>query len=121
MEIKLTVALLPLLSGVLLLAGCAGTEKPREERKTSGQASEESKASSEFQLPPHHFIEAGMSTDRVTSLVGPPEKKVRKSNHPDVWHYRFGLVLVQEGQVRYKFPPSRSGADERDRSLEKGS
>ncbi len=115
-----------LLIGLVLVTtatGCAGTttNRPSEQEESSpAETKKQAEETNEFDLPPHHFIRGGMSTDRIRSLVGPPDRTVQKSGRPDVWHYEFGVLMVADGQVQYKYPPSQADPGQQPQSLETG-
>ena len=69
--------------------------------------------SSHLELPPDAFIHVGMSVEGLKSLVGEPVtvEKTEREWDTEVWHYDFGVVLIEGGQVRYKYPPSRVVTD----------
>jgi len=63
------------------------------------------------ELPPEQFIYVGMDTERLKRLVGEPKRieKPEEGGTMQVWHYDFGVVIVEGGSVKYKYPPSRAG------------
>ena len=84
---------------VVLLLGSAGCVR------------EVSKPPRPFDLPRHDFIFVGMGTDRLKSLMGEP-KHVDKANaggRMETWRYDPGVVvIVEDGRVKFKYPPSRA-------------
>lgn len=103
------------------LIGCAGPERQPsgdQSLKPNRQETDEIPDATEFDLPPHRFIKRGMDASRITSLVGSPVRKVEHPDRPDVWHYQFGLVLMEGGQVQYKHPSSRTEREQKGPALE---
>jgi len=94
----------------LLCSGCADTrtEETTEKPRIIPDQEEETK----FDLPAHHFIFRGMDTDRLTSLVGAPKRKEDEGKRQE-WYYDWGMVLLRQGEVVYKHPPSK-GVDQQD-------
>lgn len=112
---------IPVLFGLLLLIGCVRSSQSRVEEKqeeSMDQDQDQEVRDSRYDMPPHHFIRRGMNVERVENLVGKPERKQEKSGRPDVWHYSFGVVMVEQGSVRYKYPPSELAEKDRGDRLE---
>ncbi len=101
------VFLLVLLTSGGLIA-CTGTANNDQRNLSSPEQDQDGNETSEMDLPPHHFIREGMDVERVRSLVGEPDRKEQHSDRPDEWYYPFGILMIEEGKVQYKYPPSRS-------------
>ena len=87
---------------VLAVAGCAhiaAEPSPSE--------------SSRLEVPPDAFIYVGMSVEELEPLVGEPLVIDRPTEREgvEVWRYDFGVVIVEDGRVCYKWPPSRVVSD----------
>ncbi len=95
----LACALLPALSG------CAGSQEAATTKQTTAQAEE----TSEFDMPSEDFIAKGMSTEELKSLVGEPaQKEPLEATGSEAWYYDFGVVIMKDGRVQYKHPPSKA-------------
>jgi hypothetical protein len=93
---------LPTAAACLLLAqGCAS--------KGAGQAGADNpqRPESLLDLPAHEFIHTGMEAKALQRLVGRPSK-VERRGETVIWYYEFGAVILEGGEVRYKFPPARA-------------
>ena len=62
-----------------------------------------------FDLPADRFIYIGMDVEMLTRLVGKPSG-VARAPRGEIWYYEFGAVVVEEGRVTYKYPPSSTDA-----------
>jgi len=103
-------AILGLLGIVAALGagGCVTEPLPLAERPWDDVEDE-----SVFDLPAHNFIHPGTTQSEVIRLVGPP-REVRKGEGQgglQEWYYDFGVVLLEAGEVKYKYPPSRAPRD----------
>lgn len=47
----------------------------------------------------------GMDVESLTRLVGAPHRK-EAVPAGEIWYYEFGVVMVADGRVTYKYPPS---------------
>ena len=101
---KITVGLAAAALALAALGCGANTEK---ETSASPRIIPDQEEKTKFDLPPHHFIYRGMETDRLTSLVGEPQRKEKQQNRQE-WYYDWGMVLLKNGEVDYKYPPSRA-------------
>lgn len=79
-------------------AGCSKAGVTRAERHSVAQGL--------FGLPAHDYVYEGMDIALLKRLVGEPVSVDREGDR-QVWHYGFGVVLVRDGSVEYKYPPSR--------------
>lgn len=68
-----------------------------------------------FDLPPEEFIYVGMDVGDMVRLVGTPQQKV-SAPAGETWYYEFGVVMVEHGRVKYKYPPSSRGESVAERS-----
>ena len=94
------------LAAVAVLCGCSlvtatGCRTAPSDAKCP---TEPSRAPSRFDLPPHDFIYVGMNVERVTRLVGSPQQ-IAPAPNSEIWYYEFGAMVVEEGHVKYKYPP----------------
>jgi len=88
----------------LSLAGVGGcASEPAPQRRPEH-------ARSRFDLPAHHFIYEGMEVEMLRRLVGEP-RDMSRAGRAEVWYYNWGVVVVEDGLVRYKFPPAVPGAE----------
>jgi hypothetical protein len=58
-----------------------------------------------FDLPPEQFIYVGMDVETLTRLVGEPQRK-EAVLAGEIWYYGFGVVMVGDARVKYRYPPS---------------
>lgn len=92
----------------LWCVGCADTQQQKTPTKPRTIPDQEDET--KFDLPAHHFIYRGMEKDRLESLVGRPKGK-DEAGQRTAWYYDWGMVLLQDGKVDYKYPPSK-GVDD---------
>jgi len=91
-----------LVVGVLLVAGCTHAVRASSPGEPPPP-----------DLPPDALIHVGMSTEKLELLVGKPiaVEKTDEGENTEVWHYDFGVVIIQDGRVLYKWPPSKVVTD----------
>ena len=87
----------------LTLAGCT------QQGVSPGSESREREKPGQIRLAPETLIGIGMGADKVVHLVGKPVMVERIAHKPktEIWHYEFGIVIIQDQRVKYKYPPSK--------------
>lgn len=94
---------LPILFGVLcfcLVPACV--------RKRVSEPGQEH-VPSRFDRPAEDFIYEGMPRADLLDLMGEPRSVSRQTGR-EIWYYEFGLVVLENSQVTYRYPP-RPGAE----------
>ena len=106
--VALEFCLITLLVGLLpALSGCAGSQEASSPTRPTAQTQGEE--TSEFDMPSQEFIAPGMTTGELKSLVGEPDQvEELEADSSEAWYYDFGMVIVKDGTVKYKYPPSRA-------------
>jgi len=104
--IKAAMATAHVLLIALVLAGCA------QQGVSPGSENAENQKPGQVKLAPEALIGIGMEADKVVHLVGKPVMVERMADKPktEVWHYEFGIVIIQDQRVKYKYPPSKVGS-----------
>jgi len=95
--------------GLLALLAAAGCAQTQAVRPQAGAAS----APSKFDLPACNFAYVGMDAEMLVRLVGRPAE-VAPAPRGEVWYYEFGAVIVRDGRLIFKYPPSalsKAGAE----------
>lgn len=85
----------------LSLCGCAGSRRDPTISELQALVQPANRKPTKFDLPQHTFIYRGMSESELLMLLGKPMKvrKVKDGPPRKVWHYDFGLVILQDGKV----------------------
>jgi len=91
-----------LVVGALLVAGCTHVVRASSHGEPSIP-----------DLPPEALIDVGTSVEKLEFLVGKPiaVEKTDEGENTEVWYYDFGMVMIQDGRVLYKWPPSEVVTD----------
>ena len=61
-------------------------------------------APSEFDRPAECFIYVGMPQQDLLALMGRPQN-IERQQAREIWYYDFGLVVLEDSQVAYRYPP----------------
>jgi outer membrane protein assembly factor BamE (lipoprotein component of BamABCDE complex) len=85
---------------VVVCYGCAlpacVQQRIQPERRTD--------VSSRYDRPADSFIYVGMPEQHLVELMGEPGE-VKRQGDREIWYYGFGLVVLQNDHVTFRYPP----------------